>query len=168
MSYLQKTSPTLQRGFTFAELIIVATIISVLAAIAMPSYNSYLNRAKATEVFSLSSPARYKIAEFYRQTGSLPTDNRAAGLPEPKQLNGKYIQYLQVDHGVIVLQFKDNIGEELSNQRLSIHPKIVVASPTTPLTFYCCNTDTKPPTGIINVGKQQTTLDDSVLRGICQ
>ncbi len=87
---VKKTLPSLQGGFTFLELIIVATIINVLAAIAIPAYQQYQDRAKLTEAFNLSKMAKSQIADFYRQTGRLPIDNKMAGLPTAEKLNGKY------------------------------------------------------------------------------
>jgi len=53
-----------QKGFTLIELMIVVAIIGILAAIALPAYQDYTNRAKASEVVLAASSARTCVTEI--------------------------------------------------------------------------------------------------------
>ena len=69
------------RGFTLIELMIAVAIIAILAAIALPAYNDYVQRAKITEAFTGLAEFRVRMEQYYQ-------DNRKYDGPTPPGLNG--------------------------------------------------------------------------------
>lgn len=58
----------IQQGFTLIELMIVVAIIGILAAVALPAYQSYTLKAKFTEVVNSVAPFKTAI-ELCAQSG---------------------------------------------------------------------------------------------------
>jgi type IV pilus assembly protein PilE len=54
-----------QPGFTALELMIVVAIVSILAAVALPSYSDYVKRGKVAEVTNVLGGGRVNLEQYF-------------------------------------------------------------------------------------------------------
>ncbi|HGM0714856.1 TPA: pilin, partial [Neisseria gonorrhoeae] len=112
---------TLQKGFTLIELMIVIAIVGILAAVALPAYQDYTARAQVSEAILLAEGQKSAVTEYYLNNGEWPENNTSAGVANPTEIKGKYVQSVTVTNGVVTAQMKPSgVNNEIKDKRLSL------------------------------------------------
>ena len=97
-------------------------VVPILAAIAIPAYQSYLTRAQTLEAITVTQNAKTAVTNYLLTNGTPPANNAQAGLGDPEQLHGRFVSSVSVVDGAIVASFG-------SQSTLTLHDKHITLTP---------------------------------------
>ncbi|MBK1614861.1 pilus assembly protein PilE [Rubrivivax gelatinosus] len=75
--------PAVTAGFTLIELMIALAVLAILTAVALPSYNSYIQRSKAPVALDALSAFATRMEQRYQDVGSYGADGCALSPVNP-------------------------------------------------------------------------------------
>ena len=119
----------IQNGFTLIELMIVIAIVSLLAAVAIPSYLSYIGKSQVTEGITITSGLRSEITSYVWENKRFP-DSAAVAITgnigqQASVLDGKYVAQNSIivaaNTGVITIGFD---AGSIAGKTLTLTPRI--------------------------------------------
>ncbi len=79
-----------QSGFTLIELMVAVAIVAILAAVALPAYQSYLRKSYRAEAQAYLMAVSVRQQQFLIDTGAYSNSLTTIGVPTPSNVSTAY------------------------------------------------------------------------------
>jgi prepilin-type N-terminal cleavage/methylation domain-containing protein len=63
----------MRKGFTLIEVLVVAVIVAILAAVAIPAYNAYIKNSKEKVALNFAATVAQSAGTYYSQSQTTPS-----------------------------------------------------------------------------------------------
>ncbi len=115
-----------QSGFTLIELMIVVAIIGILAAIALPAYQTYTKKAAFSEVVLSTAGVKLAIEMCAQQAGSVATcdavDDAGIAATATNSSNGANVASVAVAEDTAIITATASTSAGLSGETVKMTP----------------------------------------------
>ncbi|EMT1086330.1 pilin [Neisseria gonorrhoeae] len=122
-------------------------------------------RAQVSEAILLAEGQKSAVTEYYLNNGKWPSDNSAAGVANPTEIKGKYVQSVTVEKGVVTAKMKsDGVNKEIKDKRLSLWAKRQDGS----VKWFCGQPVTRTDDDTVADAKDGKEIDTKHLPSTCR
>lgn len=113
-----------RHGFSLMELMIAIAIIGILAAVAIPSYQTYTRRAHYSQIVQAVSIYKIGVEECFQYTSDLTQCSAEQnGVPANASPNSGLIQAINTTNGIITVTPNNKYGIK-STDTYELIPKV--------------------------------------------
>lgn len=112
------------QGFVFIELLAAMLLVSVMFAVAIPTYQDYLARSQVAEGLLLSISVKKAVLEYHGHRGKFPVNNQMAGIADPEKLHGNYVSRVEIVNGDVIVHFGNQSVKQIHGKIIQMRPKI--------------------------------------------
>jgi type IV pilus assembly protein PilA len=153
-------------GFTALELMVVVTIIAILSAMAIPTFQARTIRKQIEAALPLADIAKKPVSAAWAATQDFPADNSAAGLPAADKIVNNYVSRLSVQDGAVHITFGNRAQAPIAGKVLTLRPAVVADAPVVPVAWVCGKAEV--PDKMTIQGENQSTVPDMYLPLECR
>lgn len=146
----------MERGFTWIELVLVLAAMAALLAMAIPAMQDGVLKRQVKDAMQLATVAEPAVQAAYAVSGTMPPDNKTAGLPDPDKIVSQLVKSVNVANGAVTITFGNNASKALEGMVLTLRPAVVPDQPVVPIAWLCH--DVGIPKGMQVMGEDLTNI----------
>ena len=156
----------MERGFTWIELLLVVAALGILLLMAVPALQEGMMKHQVKDAMQLAAVAETGVQAAYSLTGTMPPDNKTAGIPDPDKIVSQVVKRVNVANGAVTITLGNNAGKSLDGLTLTLRPAVVPDEHIVPIAWLCH--DVAVPGGMTVLGDDLTNIPSKWLPVECR